>query len=118
MLEDRPAKLQGLKLVELALVQQYTKVLQQRGGLSWLSWYALEATDGVWGSQDTLRKKRKRSVQFSCYFRELLIDSVLIDYLWCIGSDLGSLRVVASSKQVVELACKQLFSASEVVADS
>lgn len=39
-------------------------------------------------------------------------------YLGCIGCDLGSLGVVASGKQVVELACKELFAASEVVADS
>lgn len=42
----------------------------------------------------------------------------LIKYLGCIGSDLSSLGVVASSKQVVELACKELFAASKVVADS
>lgn len=55
LLEDRPAKLQGLELVELALVQQDTKVLQQGGGLAWLIRNALETTDGVWSSQDTLR---------------------------------------------------------------
>lgn len=58
LLENRPAKLQGLKLVELALIQQDAKVLQQGGGLAWLSWNALETTDGVWGSQDTLKGKR------------------------------------------------------------
>lgn len=56
LLEDRPAKLKGLKLVELALVQQDAKVLQQRGGLARLSRNTLEAADGVWGSQDTLRR--------------------------------------------------------------
>ncbi|TNN64714.1 hypothetical protein EYF80_025020 [Liparis tanakae] len=70
LLEDRPAKLKGLKLVELALVQQDAEVLQQRGGLAWLSRNTLEATD------------------------------------------------VASSKQVVELACKELFTTGEVVANS
>lgn len=39
-------------------------------------------------------------------------------YLWCIGSDLGGLGVVAGSEQVVELACKELFSSGQVVADS
>lgn len=57
LLEDRPAKLQGFELVELALVQQDAKVLQQGGGLAWLSGNTLEATDGVWGSQDTLREE-------------------------------------------------------------
>lgn len=42
---------------------------------------------------------------------------MLTEYLWRIGGDLGGLGVVAGSKQVVELACKELFSSGQVVAD-
>lgn len=56
LLEHRPAELQRLKLIELALVQQNAKVLEQRGGLSRLSWDALKATDCVRGSQDALER--------------------------------------------------------------
>lgn len=62
LLEDGPAQLQGLKLVELALVQKDAKVLEQGGGLAWLGWDALEATDGVWGTQDTLRGERESNI--------------------------------------------------------
>lgn len=54
LLEDRPAELQRLKLIELALIQQDSKVLEQRGGLARLGRNALEATDGVWGAQNAL----------------------------------------------------------------
>lgn len=62
LLEDRPAELQRLKLIELALVQQDAKVLEQRGGLARLSWDALEATDGVRGSQDSLERTEDRKL--------------------------------------------------------
>lgn len=55
LLQDRPAQLQRLKLVELTLVQQNTKVLQQWGGLTWLSWDALELTNGLCSAQNSLR---------------------------------------------------------------
>lgn len=45
------------------------------------------------------------------------LRKMLTEYLWRIGSDLGGLGVVAGSKQVVELACKELFSSGQVVAD-
>lgn len=54
LLEDRPAELQRLKLIELALVQQDSKVLQERRGLARLGRNALETPDGVWGAQDPL----------------------------------------------------------------
>lgn len=55
LLQDRPAQLQRLKLVELTLVQQNPKVLQQWGGLTWLSWDALELTNGLCSAQNSLR---------------------------------------------------------------
>lgn len=55
LLQDRPAQLQRLKLVELTLVQQNTKVLQQWGGLTWLSWDALELPNGLGSAQNSLR---------------------------------------------------------------
>lgn len=54
----------------------------------------------------------------SCEQRHDLTQCYLEVYLWCIGGHLGSLRVVARCKQVIELACKELFSASQIVADS
>lgn len=39
------------------MIQQDAKVLQQGRGLAWLSGNALEATDGIWGSQDTLSER-------------------------------------------------------------
>lgn len=55
MLQDGSAQLQRLKLVELALVQQNTKVLQQWRGLAWLGRDTLKLTDGLCRPQDTLR---------------------------------------------------------------
>ncbi len=55
LLQDGPAQLQRLKLVELALVQQNTKVLQQRRGLTWLRRDTLKLTDGLRRPQDSLR---------------------------------------------------------------
>lgn len=54
LLKNRPAKLQRLKLVELALIQQDPEVLEQRRGLARLGRNALETADGVGGAQDTL----------------------------------------------------------------
>ena len=54
LLQHRSAQLQGLKLVELALIQQDAKVLEQGRGLALLGRDALEAPDGVRGTQDAL----------------------------------------------------------------
>lgn len=54
LLQDGPAQLQGLELVELALVEQNTKVLQQRRGLTWLGWDTLKLTDGLCCPKDSL----------------------------------------------------------------
>lgn len=59
LLQDRPAQFQRLKLVELALVQKNTKVLQERGGLTGLGRDTLELTDSFCCSQDALRGGRE-----------------------------------------------------------
>ena len=55
LLQHRSAQLQGLKLVELALIQQDAKVLEQGRGLALLGRDTLEAPDGVGGAQDALQ---------------------------------------------------------------
>lgn len=55
LLQDGPAQLQGFKLVELALIQKDTKVLQQRRGLTRLGGDTLKLADGLRRPQDTLR---------------------------------------------------------------
>ena len=55
LLEHRSAQLQGLKLVELALVQEDAEVLEQGRGLALLGRDTLEAPDGVGGAQDALQ---------------------------------------------------------------
>lgn len=55
LLEDGSAQLQRLKLVELALVQQDSEILQKWGCLAGLGRDALEPADGVRSAQDTLR---------------------------------------------------------------
>ena len=47
--QDRSAQLQRLVLVELALVQQNAKVLQQGGRLTGLRRHLLELLNGLWG---------------------------------------------------------------------
>lgn len=54
LLQNGPAELQRLKLIELALIQQDSKVLEQRRGLARLGRNALEAPDGVWSAQNAL----------------------------------------------------------------
>lgn len=61
LLQDGPAKLQRLKLVQLALVQQNPKVLQQGRSLTRLGRNTLEPTDGVWGAQDPLQEPNSQS---------------------------------------------------------
>ena len=54
LLQHGPAQLQGLKLVELALVQQDAKVLEEGGRLARLGRNTLEPPDGVRCAEDTL----------------------------------------------------------------
>ena len=56
LLQDRPAQFKRLKLVQLALVQKNTEVLQQWRGLTWLGRDTLELTDGLCRPQDSLRE--------------------------------------------------------------
>lgn len=60
LLQDGPAQLQRLKLVELTLVQQNAEVLQQWGGLARLSWDALKLTDCLRCTQNALRGGKRR----------------------------------------------------------
>ena len=54
LLEHGPAQLQGLKLVELALVQEDAEVLEQGRGLAGLGRDTLELPDGLRGPQHPL----------------------------------------------------------------
>ena len=55
LLQHRAAQLQRLILVELALVQQNAKVLQQRRLGAWCWWQLLESLDDLRGAQDSLQ---------------------------------------------------------------
>ena len=58
LLQDGSAELQSLQGVELALVQQHPKVLQQGGGLARGRRHTLELTNGVRRTQNPLKGQR------------------------------------------------------------
>ena len=57
LLQYRTAQLKGFIFVELTLVQQDTKVLQERWGTAGLCWDLLEPLDGLRGTQNALYRK-------------------------------------------------------------
>ena len=66
LLQDRTAQLKGFVFVELTLVQQDTKVLQERWGTAGLCWDLLEPLDGLRGTQNTLYRKKVAN-EFQCH---------------------------------------------------
>ena len=55
MLQDRSTQLERLVLVELTLIEENAKVLQQWRGAASLRWNLLETLNGLWSAEDALK---------------------------------------------------------------